>query len=125
METYKVGDKVGYNSSRNYFSSTFCTIKTVAKVTPTGIIILDNGYRFNKYGDELKSVKNNYPAGYLVDPGAVETMFKREKRSMDAGNAVKNLQHALNQSRCGNGSYVLTDDEVKAINQLTELLKRD
>ena len=120
----KINDKVGYNSSKHYFSSNFCKIHSVTKITPTGIATLDNGYRFNKYGEELKSKENDYPCGYLVELKVAESMMAREAEALRKSKTINEFKAALAQHKCGNGSYDLSEKALRRIKTLTICLNK-
>jgi hypothetical protein len=91
-EKLEVGQEIAINTSRNYFSGTFLKFSTIKKITKTGIATLENGWRFNKYGDELKSPANPYPSGYLVPVEAAQSVINREKATRERKAKIQRIK---------------------------------
>lgn len=95
----------------------------VAKVTPSGIVELQNGRRFNKQGKEIKSAKINYPGCTLMDYEAAKAYDARVEKQNQINHTVRELINSLNGCQSMNGNYHLDQETTAQIKALTESLK--
>ena len=108
-QTAHAGQTVGVASRHSY------TLHMIDRVTPTGIIVLDNGFRFCKYGQQQKSADCKYPSRCLVTVARAVEHNAAEQAKRDARRAVQALNDALVGRRNGFGDHNLTPAQVAAL----------
>ena len=117
MQEYQIGDRIAYNASRNYYMPQF---DTVAAITPTGIITIENGMRFNKHGIELKSEVNCYPVARLTSVDDAEKYLAQQEIDKQIHKQIVDIQKLFDSTRSGNGNYHITESRKK---ELVEMVK--
>ena len=112
-DNLNVGDEIAF--SFGSYRPWNIRFDKVAKKTPKGMVVLENGKRFNKYGDEISS------DGFLIDiEDAKESIAQWEKTKAD--NAIKTkflntVNHKLN--------FLSLDDKLlTAMKNITDILER-
>ena len=110
-KTYTVGEKVAYNTSRNYPSSAcFTHFSTVVKTSPHGFVWLENGMRFNRNGKQTKTKQHQSPSAALMDVATAMQIRADAGAQREQRDAIDSLQEALKS--CTNtysGRYFLDD----------------
>jgi hypothetical protein len=108
-QTAHAGQTVGVAGRHSY------TLHTIERVTQTGIIVLDNGWRFCKYGQQQKSASCQYPSRCLVTVARAVEHNAAEQAKREAHRAVQALNTALAGRKNGLGDYNLTPAQVAAL----------
>jgi hypothetical protein len=115
----KTGDRVAYNTSRNYVMLQYDNVERTTKTQ----IVLMNGKRFNREGTELKSDACSYPSARLWDLEDADAHEARRMHDRELRTAIDDLTSAIANKRCGSGNYFLDADTLAAIQQLTSMIK--
>lgn len=108
-QTAHAGQTVGVASRHSY------TLHMIDRVTPTGIIVLENGWRFCKYGQQQKSAGCQYPSRCLVTVARALEHNAAEQAKRDARRAIQALNDALAGRKNGLGDYNITPAQVAAL----------
>ena len=121
--TYKVGERVGYY--RESWSSGFGTI---TKINGHGHIIVKmevpradgvDEIEFDKYGDERKDAR--FGRKLCTEASLLEMNAEKEERNR-AALAVEALKKEIEDHRCGNGRYNITEETKATLRALVEAL---
>jgi hypothetical protein len=118
---YSVGEKIAYNTSRNYYSACFIRFSTVSKILKTKIELADGNIFSLVTGKELAK---DYSSSYLVDYKQAKKIVANEKAKNRVGGVVEKLVSILQRKRNYSGGYPLSSDEIRAINHLNNLLEK-
>ena len=120
----KEGTPIAYNTSTNYHSGCFMRFSKVEKVFKNGQILLENGYKFNKYGKMIKSSATKFPSGYLVDIESANETIKKENEIKEVRLIVSDLLDAINSKRASyHNIYWISPECLQDMVSLTEKLK--
>lgn len=117
---YSVGEKVAYNTSRNYYSACFIRFSTVSKILKTKIELVD-GKTFSLITG--KELTKDYSSSYLVDYKQAKKIIANEKAKSKVSAVVEKLIGTLQRKRNYSGGYHLSSDEIRAINHLNNLFE--
>lgn len=116
----KAGDEVCVHTY--YGGNKFTKVK---RVTPSGIIVLENDDRFNADGMELGTSAERYRRDRLGSAEAARAEVARMERIKAVDAQVVTMTEALNNLYTpGNRHYWVSAESLGLINQLTESLKK-
>ncbi len=124
----KAGDEVCVETY--YGGKKFTKVK---RVTPSGIVVLENDTRFNTDGLELGTSAEKYRRDHLASASAPSAGHRRHdpediarmERIKTVDVQVKAMKEALdNLHSSGNDHYWVSAESLGLINQLTESLKK-
>ena len=119
METYKVGNEIGYCTSRNHHSAAFLRLDTIAKVNKNQIVIT-NGRKFSRNtGKEIKSEKNEFPSAYLVEVGIIKNAIAEENKVHERTQIIGGLRDKLAKRSM---IYRMTDAQIEMCKNLLQEL---
>lgn len=109
--TYEIGQTVWFNTSRNYFSAIFIQRGFIERITPSGILVLDNGMRF-KNGNQLRSAQHQWPCAYLINEDVALNEIKLNRISKRQNKLINKVEVFLNTKQ------PLTDAQEAALENL-------
>ena len=121
---FKEGMEVAYTTSRNYCSGCFIKFSKIAKIFKNGSCQLEDGQKFGKNGNMIKSPTNNYPSGYLVNVSTAREIITRENKERTTREIVTNLLDAIKSKRATyHNIYFLSEEILTDMEMLTNKIK--
>lgn len=121
--TYTTGDKVAYYMPSRFGSNRPARFGVVAKVTGvTGVIVLENGRRFNEDGRELKSKVENHPNRRLVDVAMAEREIEAREQDNQTARTIRELVDFAKGCKSVNGQAYITEEYRARIVELAQAI---
>lgn len=112
-----VGDEVGYGR----LSQNRVRFARVAKINRWGHIILDNGLKFDKHGNQRDTL-STASANYLIELGKARAFVDQQKIQSERNTTARTIIHTLEQLKNGYGDFCEIDDATRA--RLLELVTK-
>jgi len=108
----KEGMEIAYNTSYNHHSGCFLKFSKVEKIFKNGSCRLEDGNKFGKNTNMIKTKTNQYPSGYLVDVESARNTILKENEIKSVRNIVANLEDAIKSKRATYHNIYFIEPEI-------------
>lgn len=112
-----VGKTIYYNISMSGLNSWSLRTGVITKISPTGMITLDNGMKFHSNGHQMKTMDHRYPSCRIISTENAKKVIEDDEKRASEIKLVDDILNFFTGRRCMGGCYNLTDGEISAMKE--------
>jgi len=122
MKTWSIGEELAFTINTNYMSGASIRFARVYKID-MDVITLSTGHKFR--GDrEVKSDRNKIPKGLIIPILMAKKVIQASMEESEIIRSVRILKELLDSRFTSNGTYLIPEDVMVKVRELSGILEK-